>query len=152
MIDLNISTAERLFGVTLLVALIASPMTVAAKSGSDIYDSTCLLCHGLVTKPNSWYQYLPQDGQPVDIAIVTPRGPTLSNIVGRPAGIISNYKYSKGMRRFIETGAVWDRATLDKFLTDSRAFVDGTFMILKLEPEDRQLVLDYLESIAPYRP
>lgn len=152
MTDLNISTTHRLIGVASLLALVASPMTAAAKTGSDVYDSTCLICHGLVTKPNSWYQYLPQDGQRVDIAIVTPRGPTLANIFGRPAGIISNYKYSKGMRRFIETGAVWDRATLDKLLTDSRAFVDGTFMILKLEPEDRKLVLDYLEGIAPYRP
>ena len=127
-------------------------MPAAAKSGSDVYDSTCLLCHGLVTNQNSWYRFIPEDGSRVDMAVVTPRGPTLSNIVGRPAGIISNYKYSKGMRKFAETGAVWDRETLDKLLTDSRSFVKGTFMIMKMGPEDRKLVLDYLEGVAPYRP
>jgi len=38
------------------------------------------------------------------------------------------------------------------FLTDSRKFVKGTFMILKLKDDDRALVLDYLESFAVYRP
>jgi cytochrome c2 len=41
---------------------------------------------------------------------------------------------------------------LDKLLTDSRKFVKGTFMIFKLEEEDRALVLDYLENYAVHRP
>ncbi len=137
--------------VVLLTMATASSLA-SAKDGSDVYDSTCLLCHGLLTKPNSWHQYVPTDGSRVDLAVVTPRGPTLSNVFGRPVGIISNYKYSKGMKKFAKTGATWDRETLDKFLTNSRAFVKGTFMILKLDQEDRKLVLDYLEGTAMYRP
>lgn len=145
--------AANQFGTAVLILLMTGVFIPAsAKNGVDVYDSTCLLCHGLINKPNSWHQFVPSDGSRVDIAVVTPHGPTLSNIVGRPAGIIKNYKYSKGMRKYAETGAVWDRETLEKFLTDSRAFVKGTFMILKLEPEDRKLVLDYLEGTAKYRP
>lgn len=145
-------SVARLIGAALLVTATTVPLSATAKSGIDVYDSTCLLCHGLATAPNSWLQYLPKDGSSVEVAVVTPRGPSLSNIVGRPAGTIVNFKYSKGMRKFAETGAVWDRETLDKFLTDSRAYVKGTFMILKLGPEDRKLVLDYLEGVAKYRP
>lgn len=141
-----------LLTLTFVLTLALPGTATAAKTGTDVYDSTCLLCHGLVTKPNSWFQYKPGDGGTVDIAVVTPRGPTLSNIFGRPAGIIPNYKYSKGMKRFAQTGAVWNRETLDQFLTNSRKFVKGTFMIMKMEQADRKLVLDYLESIAPYRP
>ena len=53
------------------------------------------------------------------------------------------------MKAFGETGAVWDRETLDMFLTNSRAMVKG-FMVLKLGEADRQLVLDYLTSVALY--
>ena len=41
---------------------------------------------------------------------------------------------------------------LDKFLTNSREFVKGTFMIVKMTKEDRELVLHYLEQVALYRP
>jgi cytochrome c2 len=56
------------------------------------------------------------------------------------------------MRAFAETGAVWDRETLDKFITNSRKFVKGTIMIVKLGEEDRGKVLDYLEQVARYKP
>lgn len=54
------------------------------------------------------------------------------------------------MRAFAATGAVWNRETLDAFITNSRKFVKGTFMILKLKAEDCRLVLDYLERVAVY--
>ncbi|MEL6220884.1 MAG: hypothetical protein AAFR79_20930, partial [Pseudomonadota bacterium] len=65
----------------------------------------------------------------MQLAVVMPQGPTLNGIIGRPVGIIEGYKYSKGMRAFAETGAVWDRETLEKLLTNSRKFVKGTYMI-----------------------
>lgn len=135
----------------LILSLIASSTNAMAKDGQDVYNETCLLCHGVITEKSSWYRYLPADGSKVDLAVITPRGPTLNGIVGRPVAIIPNYAYSKAMRKFGETGAIWDRKTLDVYLTNSRKFVKGTFMILKLEKEDRNKVLDFLESFAVYQ-
>ena len=139
-----------LFFTMLLLAVTTG--NALAKDGEDVFVDVCMKCHTPITQKSGWYDFVPADGSKELLAVVTPRGPTLNGIVGRPAGIISNYKYSKGMRAFSATGAVWDRATLDQFLTDSRKFVKGTFMIVKLGDEDRQLVLDYLESIATYQP
>ena len=130
--------------------LLTSIQTAAAKDGRAVYDDTCVRCHGNLEEQSSWH--LTPDGSPVRLAVVLPQGPTLTGIVGRPAGIIEGYKYSKGMREFAETGAVWDRMTLDKFLTNSREFVKGTFMIVKMTEEDRELVLNYLEHVALYHP
>jgi len=139
-------------GSQIVIMLGLTLVSATAKDGRDVYDDTCVRCHGLLQEQTSWHQFIPADGTTVDLAVVTPQGPTLNGIVGRPAGIIEGYTYSKGMRAFAETGAVWDRSTLDLFLTDSRKFVKGTFMILKLSDDDRALVLDYLESVAVYRP
>ena len=133
-------------GGAILIMLGLTAATATAKDGRAVYDETCVRCHGLLAEQSSWHQFIPADGTAVELAVVTPQGPTLNGIVGRPAGIIEGYAYSKGMRAFAETGAVWDRETLDKFLTDSRKFVKGTFMILRLGEEDRTLVLDYLEN------
>lgn len=78
-----------------------------------VCDDTSMRCHSLLQKQSSWYQLIPADGSAVDLAVITPQGPTLNGIVGRPAGIIEGYTYLKGMRVFSETGAVRDCETLD---------------------------------------
>ena len=123
-----------------------------AEDGRAVYEDTCVRCHGLLEEQSSWHRLVPEDGMHVQLAVVMPQGPTLNGIVGRPAGIIEGYKYSKGMRAFAETGAVWDRETMEKLLTNSRKFVKGTYMIFRLEEARRRLVLDYLEQVARYQP
>lgn len=140
-----------LTGAFLLTSFVlASPGT--AKDGRDVYAETCDKCHGVLIDQSSWFRNGSDGDEPVRLAVITPRGPNLGNIVGRPVGIMEGHAYSKGMKAFAKTGAVWDRETLEKFLTDSRKFVKGTFMILRLKEEDRKLVLDYLEQVAPYKP
>ena len=141
---------QRSFAAT-LVALGLSSTSAMAQDGAAVYQDVCGRCHGLLEE-QSWQRFLPKDGASVELAVVLPQGPTLNGIVGRPVGIIEGYSYSKSMRAFAETGAVWDRETLDKFLTNSRKFVKGTIMIVKLGEEDRASVLDYLEQVARYRP
>ena len=138
--------------LAVLLYLLLFSTSALAKDGSDVYEAICQKCHSPIIEKTGWYDFLPDDGSAVLLAVVTPRGPTLNDIVGRPAAIISNYQYSKGMRKFAETGAIWNRETLEQFLTDSRKFVKGTFMIMKMAEEDRKLVLDYLESVAIYSP
>ncbi len=134
----------------LALGLLSAP--ASAQDGAAIYQDVCGRCHGLLDEQSSWLRFLPEDGAPVDLAVVLPQGPTLNGIVGRPVGIVEGYSYSKAMRAFAETGAVWDRDTLDKFITNSRKFVKGTIMIVKLGEEDRGKVLDYLEQVARYKP
>ena len=133
----------------LAAALMFNP-SAAANDGEAIYDKTCLLCHGLISEPTAQYVPDARDGQPVRLAVMTPRGPTLNGIVGRPVATVAKYAYSKAMRKFGATGAVWDRETLDRFLTDSRKMVKG-YMIVKLKQDERKLVLDYLEKVAKYQ-
>jgi len=133
-----------------VLSIVSFNSTADERGGIDVYDETCQLCHGPITEPTGWF---PSDGtDEIQLAVVTPRGPNLNGIVGRPPAIISNYKYSKGMRKYAETASVWNREMLDLFLTDSRKHVKETFMIMKMDEGDRKLVLDYLENTATYNP
>lgn len=120
-------------------------------TGLEVYEETCNKCHGLITQESSWLDYLPEDGSKVQVAVILARGPTLNGIVNRPVASIEGYLYSKAMIAFGETGAIWDRETLDAFITDSRAMIKG-YMVLKMEEDDRKLVLDYLTNFAQYQP
>ena len=72
-------------------------------------------------------------------------GPSLAGVVGRAAGTVEGYKYSKAMK---ESGLTWDEATLDTFLTKPKDLVKKTKMAfagLKKE-EDRANVIAYLKA------
>ncbi|ADE38985.1 c-type cytochrome [Candidatus Puniceispirillum marinum] len=72
-------------------------------------------------------------------------GPHLVNIIGRKAGSIEGYKYSKAMR---ESGLIWDEATLTAYLKAPKKFLKGTKMVfagLKKE-SDIQNVIAYLKT------
>ena len=57
---------------------------------------------------------------------VTKAGPTLAGIFGRKAGTLEGFKkYSKAM---VNSGIVWDEATLDQFLTNPERFVPDNKM------------------------
>jgi cytochrome c len=72
-------------------------------------------------------------------------GPYLVNIVGRAAGAVKGFKYSKVMAR---SGLVWDEATLTGFLAKPKKYLKGTkmsFAGLKKE-SDIANVIAYLKS------
>lgn len=52
-------------------------------------------------------------------------GPDLAGLMGRKAGSVKGYKYSKAMKK---SGITWDEKSLDQFLTKPRKFVKGTKM------------------------
>ena len=52
-------------------------------------------------------------------------GPPLNNLLGRKAGSVEGYRYSKAMKN---SGVVWDEESLDKFLTKPRKFIKRTKM------------------------
>ena len=72
-------------------------------------------------------------------------GPSLYGVVGRAAGSIEGYKYSKAMAG---SGLVWDAETLDAYLTNPKKYLKGTKMAfagLKKE-KDRADVIAYLAT------
>ena len=72
-------------------------------------------------------------------------GPALYNVLGRQAGSLSDYKYSKGM---IAYGKKWTPQEMDGFLKNPKSWVKGTKMSyagLK-NPKERAALILYLNK------
>ena len=52
-------------------------------------------------------------------------GPSLFGVMGKPAGAVDGFKYSKAM---LASGLTWDDETLAKYLTKPKALVPKTKM------------------------
>ena len=116
-----------------LAAALTLPGTAAlaaegdAEAGAKVFKK-CKACHSLEEGKNKV-------------------GPHLAGIVGRDAGVVEGYKYSKAMRE--AEAFVWDEANIDTFLTKPKAFLKGTkmsFAGLKKEGQ-RADVIAYLKSL-----
>jgi cytochrome c len=71
-------------------------------------------------------------------------GPRHRGVVGRRAGSIAGFGYSKALK---SSGLVWDEATLDRWLTDPSALVPGTRMFYQIDnPQDRADIIAYLKD------
>ena len=77
-------------------------------------------------------------------------GPELNGIVGRTAGSLPDYKYSKAMEGKGAEGLIWDEASLAAYLADPRGFVKGTKMAFAglKKPEDLENIIAYLATFA----
>lgn len=75
-------------------------------------------------------------------------GPSLQGVFGRTPGSVGGFKYSSAMSGFGASGAVWDAATLDQFLTKPKALVKKTKMSFPglKKASDRADVIAYLQS------
>ncbi len=73
-------------------------------------------------------------------------GPNLFGIVGKKAGSVKGYKYSKAMKA---SGITWDDANLDGFLKKPRKFMKKTKMGFSGVKKDKQRanVIAYLKSL-----
>lgn len=77
-------------------------------------------------------------------------GPVLNGVMGRPAGAVEGFRYSKAMEAAAADGLVWTQETLGQFLAKPRGFLKGTkmsFAGLKKE-EDRAAIAAYLSTFA----
>lgn len=99
----------------------------AADSGEDIFNNNCAVCHS--TDPGT-----------------NKLGPSLAGIVGRKSASLGDYSYSPAMSK---ANLTWDKATLDKYLTDPQAMVPGTKMIFPgvKDANDRKALIDYLATL-----
>lgn len=113
-----------------LLALAAGPAAAEgdAEAGKKVFKK-CASCHSM------------EEGK-------KKIGPSLAGIVGRKAGTVEGFKYSKAMVEFGEGGGTWDEATLDQYLAKPKDLIKGTKMAfggLKKEA-DRANVIAYLKS------
>jgi cytochrome c len=77
-------------------------------------------------------------------------GPILTGVVGRAAGQVDGFKYSKALMAMAEEGLIWDEANLKEFLAKPKTFMKKTkmsFAGLKKD-EDLAAITAYLSSFA----
>lgn len=120
-----------LLSAGLLLAFAAQPAAADgdAEAGEKVY-ARCKACHTI------------EEGGPHRV------GPNLHGIVGRTAGTVEGFKYSKAMIEAGENGLVWDEENLDKYLENPRAHIKGNRMAfpgLKKEDE-REDIIAYLKA------
>lgn len=111
-----------LLGVGLVGAGASTPTPADVEKGREIY-ARCAACHSLERDRV---------------------GPRHCGLVGRRAGSVPGFAYSDAMR---ESEIVWNRKTLDWFLTNPLKAVPGTFMGYAGVPGplERAQLIDYLE-------
>jgi len=111
-----------------LAALISPARADEAASGQEVYEFRCRTCHG--------------GTRPAD----SPLGPSLSGIVGTKAGTQASGVHSRAL---IDSGIVWNRDSLRRYLSDPRRAIPGTLMPVGVaDPAELESLLDYLESGA----
>jgi cytochrome c len=73
-------------------------------------------------------------------------GPHLDGVLGRKAGAVDGFNYSKAMKN---SGKTWDEATLDAYLKDPKGFVPGNKMVFVgvKDDADRADLVAYLATL-----
>ena len=92
-------------GMIIIILTVSIANTADPVKGKKVFRK-CSACHSL------------QEGK-------NKIGPSLYNLLGRKAGSVEGYKYSKAMKN---SDVVWDEESLDKFLTKPRKFIKKTKM------------------------
>ncbi|KEO61615.1 c-type cytochrome [Thioclava indica] len=75
-------------------------------------------------------------------------GPVLNGLIGRQAGTVDGFKYSKSMKQHGEDGLVWNEETVQAYLADPKGYIPKnkmSFAGLK-KADDVKAVLAYIES------
>ncbi|RRI01557.1 cytochrome c family protein [Mesorhizobium tamadayense] len=100
------------------------------EGGKTVFKK-CAACHNADTKANKV-------------------GPTLKGVVGRAAGTVLGYSYSRAMKEVGAAGLLWDEPNLMEYLTNPKAKVPANkmgFPGLK-NPDDIRNVIAYLKTLS----
>jgi len=99
----------------------------SAPSGREVFERRCRICHGGTARAE--FQI----------------GPSLAGIIGKKAATQDSAVHSRSM---IDSGIVWDRDSLRRFLADPSRAIPGTLMAADVtNPAELESLLDYLESL-----
>ena len=96
-------------------------------SGREVYERHCQTCHGGTAPADS------------------PIGPDLAEIVGKRAATQSSGLHSRALTN---SGIVWNRDSLRRYLAEPGRAVPGTLMPTRMaDAAELESLLDYLESL-----
>ena len=112
-------------GMIIIILTVSIANTADPVKGKKVFKK-CVACHSL------------QEGK-------NKIGPSLYNLLGRKAGSVEGYKYSKAMKN---SDVVWDKESLDKFLTKPRKFIKKTKMLFRgiKKKSLRDDIISYLKN------
>ena len=115
--------------IALALACIAAPAAQAQSVGQRLAQSSCTQCHSFgKDEPNGV-------------------GPNLFGLMGRAAGSSPGFTYS---RQYLDAmkGKTWDRALLEKWLTDTQTVAPGNTMVyFQDDPAKRAALIDHIQSL-----
>jgi cytochrome c len=97
------------------------------QAGRQVFERRCRNCHGGTA------------------AADYPVGPSLNGIIGSRAGSGASGIHS---RPVMDSGIVWDRESLRRFLSNPQNEIPGTLMAARVtDPAELESLLDYLQSL-----
>jgi cytochrome c2 len=141
-------------GVLLLVCGIGARAQEVSE-GRALYRDHCSTCHGLIASEGASRQraptlvrviMVPSVTERERVAIAPPYGPPLRGVYGRPAGTVEGFTYSRAFKKVLQ-GVVWDHQALDRWITDSQAWVPGSLMFYAQPDADiRRRIIAYLQA------
>ena len=118
----------------LLAAFSGSALAAGdAAKGAEVFKSTCGLCH--------------QIGPGAKTLV----GPELNGIVGRKAASVDYPNYSDVMRSLGDFGVLWTEENLDRWVTNPKTVLPGTYMTVfpgLPDASDRANVIAYLKTFT----
>lgn len=113
------------FGMGAVLSAPALAQAGDAGRGKTLFQQRCAMCHSVAPKG-------------------TGVGPNLAGVVGRKAGT-TGFSYSPAVKN---SGLVWDRATLDSYLTAPMKKIPGARMAVSTPAAaDRRDIILYLAGI-----
>lgn len=120
-----------------LSTLIAAPVALAGNSGKAdqsamvaagrVVFHNCEACHALDPAKNGF-------------------GPNLHGVVGRKAGTVPRFAYSKALKN---SGIVWTEDNLRKWVTNNEKLVPGTRMrhVSVTDPAEQDYLIAFLKTL-----
>ncbi len=120
-----------LIGLVFLVAALSPAAAQDAENGEQVFRK-CRACHQV------------GDGAKNTV------GPQLNDIVGRVAGGVDGFNYSKANRKAAEEGLVWTEENLMAYLENPRKFMPGTKMAFAglRDEQERKDVIAFLKKFS----
>jgi cytochrome c len=125
--------------------------------GRMLYEEHCGMCHGVLESKAASFSLPAPDSvrsaaltllrvAAADVAVAPPYGPPLRGVYGRQAGSVPDFAYSRAFKRILQ-GIVWDSQTLDRWITDSQAWVPGSLMFYaQADAEIRRQIIAYVQA------